>query len=393
MADSAAFPSHAGVRAVERTASIAIPWYIWAVVVAATSAIIGVLWDISWHRSIGRDTFLTAPHQLIYLCGIIAGVVSGYLILFTTFAKDSALKASSVTIWGLTGPLGAFISAWGGFAMLTSAPFDDWWHSAYGLDVKILSPPHMILAAGIIAIILGAMILIAGFMNRAEGREREQMKLLFVYVGTMIMMVLMIVITEFTQRVFQHVALMYRVVACVVPIVMVAVARGSRFRWAATMMAAVYTLIVCSMIWILPLFPATPKLGPVLHQVTQFIPPDFPLLLIAPALLLDWIWSKTAGMKGWTQAAISGVVFVVALIAVQWPFAEFLMTPWAANGLFGSMYRDYATGPNSAQARNVFVHMETMQQFWTNLGLAVLIAIVTSRIGLAWGEWMRGIKR
>ncbi len=28
--------------------------------------------------------------------------------------------------------------------MITSAPFDDWWHNAYGLDVKILSPPHVV---------------------------------------------------------------------------------------------------------------------------------------------------------------------------------------------------------------------------------------------------------
>jgi len=32
--------------------------------------------------------------------------------------------------------------------MLASAPFDDWWHNAYGLDVRIISPPHMVLAAG-----------------------------------------------------------------------------------------------------------------------------------------------------------------------------------------------------------------------------------------------------
>ena len=34
----------------------------------------------------------------------------------------------------------------------TSAPLDDWWHRAYGLDVKILSPPHMVLAAGMMAV-------------------------------------------------------------------------------------------------------------------------------------------------------------------------------------------------------------------------------------------------
>jgi len=110
---------------------------------------IGVHWDISWHRSIGRDTFWTPPHIAIYLCGVIAGIWSAYLILATTFGRLPAVRASSVRMWGFHGPLGAFVTAWGGVAMLVSAPFDDWWHNAYGLDVKILSPPHMVLAAGI----------------------------------------------------------------------------------------------------------------------------------------------------------------------------------------------------------------------------------------------------
>ena len=47
-----------------------------------------------------------------------------------------------VRFWGFRAPLGAWVAIWGAFAMLTSAPFDDWWHNAYGLDVKVLSPPH-----------------------------------------------------------------------------------------------------------------------------------------------------------------------------------------------------------------------------------------------------------
>jgi hypothetical protein len=38
------------------------------------------------------------------------------------------------------------LSTAGGFALITSAPFDNWWHSAYSLDVKIVSPPHTLLA-------------------------------------------------------------------------------------------------------------------------------------------------------------------------------------------------------------------------------------------------------
>ena len=161
--------STAGTRV---TRQPAIPWYLWCSALAVTSAYIGGYWDISWHRSIGRDTFWTPPHMAIYACGVLAGVSSAYLIFSATFGRASAFRDVSVRIWGFSGPLGAFISAWGGLAMLVSAPFDDWWHSAYGLDVRIISPPHMVLAAGFFGIELGTVVLLLAFMNRAGEEER-----------------------------------------------------------------------------------------------------------------------------------------------------------------------------------------------------------------------------
>src|SRR5260370_1219338 len=187
MADSIAMPAQARSRTVSLST---IPWHLWASVIGVTSAMIGVHWDISWHRSIGRDTFLTPPHIAIYLCGVIAGVSSAYLILATTFGRLPELLPATVKMWGFRGPLGAFVTAWGGIAMLVSAPFDDWWHSAYGLDVKILSPPHAVLAAGMFAVQLGALILILGRMNRAEGTERSRLRALYLYVGGRILVCL-----------------------------------------------------------------------------------------------------------------------------------------------------------------------------------------------------------
>ena len=103
----------------------------------------------------------------IYACGVLAGIASAYLIFNTTFGPGGAMRAASVRIWGLYGPLGAFICAWGGVAMLASAPFDDWWHNAYGLDVKIISPPHMVLAAGFFGIEFGTVMLLLAFMKPA----------------------------------------------------------------------------------------------------------------------------------------------------------------------------------------------------------------------------------
>ena len=54
-----------------------LPWYVAATLVAATSAKVGIIWDISWHRSIGRDTFWTPAHAAIYLGGVLAGLACG----------------------------------------------------------------------------------------------------------------------------------------------------------------------------------------------------------------------------------------------------------------------------------------------------------------------------
>jgi hypothetical protein len=350
---------------------------------------IGVHWDIAWHRSIGRDTFWTPAHMAIYFCGVLAGISCGYLILAGT-----DLRETSVKLWGFRGPLGAFLAAWGGVAMLTSAPFDDWWHNAYGLDVRILSPPHAVLAVGVISIQLGALILILGSMNRAQGRMREVLNWCFLYIGGMLLVALLILNLEFTGRVQMHNGQFYRVVSMVIPIVLAGVWKASGRRWTATILAAIYSAFLLAMLWILPLFPAEPKLGPVYQRVTHFIPAGFPLLLIAPAAALDLLWSRTARWNKWLLAAVSGAVFLIVFMAAQWPFANFLMSPAARNWVFGSHYLDYATRPTSFSARHVFLNFEQSGwSFRTEIMLALAAATLSTRLGLAWGSWMQRIRR
>ena len=147
---------------------------------ASTSIIVGGMWDISWHRSIGRDSFWTPAHMAIYLGGIVAGLTCGWLVLRTTFAGDAQARGAGVSFWGFRGPLGAWVCIWGAFAMLVSAPFDDWWHNAYGLDVEILSPPHLVLSAGIFGIGLGAMLMALAHQNNAGSSDRLLQRL-YVY--------------------------------------------------------------------------------------------------------------------------------------------------------------------------------------------------------------------
>ncbi len=371
-----------------------VPWYLWCSALAVTSAYVGGYWDISWHRSIGRDSFWSAPHMAIYACGILAGIASGYLILTTTFGRSAALKDVSVRIWGLSGPLGAFISAWGGVAMLASAPFDDWWHNAYGLDVRIISPPHMVLAAGFFGIELGTVMLLLAFMNRAQEHLRPSLERLFLYVGGTVLCESLLIKMEYISRSDQHNALFYTVVLLGTPAILAALATASERRWACTIMASVYTAFALAFLWILPLFPAEPKLGPVYRQVTHFIPWEFPLLVIVPALVTDLILQRTGGWRPLVRAAAAGLAFFAVFAAVQWPFADFMLTSRARNWFFGGGYVDFSTPARSPLARYVFFYREAgAAQFWRGMLIAAFTSCLTMWMGLHAGRAMRKVRR
>ncbi|HET7872817.1 MAG TPA: hypothetical protein VFL42_09930, partial [Terriglobales bacterium] len=287
----------------------------------------GLYWDISWHETIGRDTFWTPAHLLIQFGAVVAGLVCGGIILRTTFSSDAALKRGTVNVLGFRGPLGAFIAAWGGVGMITSAPFDDWWHQAYGLDVKIISPPHMVLAIGIAAIMWGAAITTISAMNNAEGARRSSLQRMLLVLGGFIVLQGMVLKLEYTNRIFLHSAISYMVISMGLLLVLEALARASGHRWARTIMAGGYSLFVWLMMVVLPLFPAQPKLGPVYQQITHMVPLPFPILIIIPAFALDLLWPKLRGAPRWQQSLLGGVAFLAILIAVQWPFATFLMSP------------------------------------------------------------------
>jgi hypothetical protein len=370
------------------------PWYVYTSLLATASAVFGLYWDISWHMSIGRDTFWTPAHLMIQFGAVLAGFSCAWLILRTTFGADAAARSATVGFWGFRGPLGAFIAAWGGFAMVTSAPFDNWWHNAYGLDVTIVSPPHTVLLLGMIGIQVGGLILVLGHMNRAEGSGRGHLERIFLATGGLILIQIAMFILEYGVLPRQHNAKFYLAASAAVPVVLVGIATAASSRWASTILATVYTVFWLAMLWIFPLFPASPKLGPVYQKVTHMIPLWFPLLLIFPAIAIDLLRWKIAGWRKWRQAALLGSVFLLVFVAAQWPFANFLQTPAARNWIFGADYFEYSTRPESFFVRHLFFPEEaTRAEFWRNMALALFSALLSTRAGLAWGDWMRRIRR
>jgi hypothetical protein len=384
------------VRTVERayveTASI--PWTVWCIIAGIVSGMIGGSWDISWHMSIGRDTFWTPPHILIQLTGVLAGIACTYMILTATFASASTARSAAVRIWGFRGPLGAFIAVWGCVAMLTSAPFDNWWHNAYGLDVKIVSPPHVVLMLGSLTIRIGALALLVGLMNRAQAELQRKLAWLFFYVAATCVGQLALIILEPTWLVRMHSARCYLAVAIAIPAVLIGPAWGSRRRWACPLVAAFYTAIALAFEWILPLFPAEPKLGPVYHQITHLVPLRFPLLFIVPAVIVDLILHKTEQRERWTQAALAGPAFLLSFLAAQWPFANFLISPASRNWIFGTAYFAYFDPAGFTYDPYKFIAVEkTRVEFWIVMAMALVVSIITTRLGLAWGDWMRRLRR
>ena len=204
-----------------------VPWTVWTSVAATTAVVVGSLWDISWHISIGRDTFWTPPHLLIQLCAAIGGLTAIYLIVRTTFGAGETARAESVRVFGLRAPLGAFICGWGALAMLTSAPFDNWWHEAYGLDVTVVSPPHMILALGAFGVIYGGFVLTMAQRNRSPAALSDRIETIFMVIVGVLMVGSQAELIEYSDKAFMHSSIFYRAFVFAFPTQLMVVRRIS----------------------------------------------------------------------------------------------------------------------------------------------------------------------
>ncbi len=373
---------------------------------------VGMLWDISHHSTIGRDTFWTPAHIIIQLGGIVPALLFAAIALKTTFRGTPEERNASVSFWGFRAPLGVWVTVWGALAMMSSAPFDDWWHNRYGLDVKIISPPHAVLGLGMFAVGMGVLLFVFSSQNRANPVNRTRSGLICALATGVMITMWADFATEYTWPNLQHSAHFYAVVATPFPLLLVMVARACKVRAGATIAAATYMLSYIVMILVLPLFPAHPKLAPVYHPVDQMVPPAFPLLLIIPAIAIDLInaWLKRRSKvtseyqltmnvpaaprwwRDWVLALVLAVVYLAIMFAVQWPFASFLLSDAADNRFFArSGHWPYFAQPG-----------DWMNNFWTwhndpitlkGIGMALLRGFISARVGLLLGNYLLRLKR
>ena len=196
------------------------------------------------------------------------------------------------------------------------------------------------------------------------------------------------------DQTLMHSAIYYRALGMIAPVVLVGICLASGRQWAATTLASIYMVLWLTGNWIFPLFPAQEKLGPVFTPITHMIPLGFPVLVLPGAIALDLILNRLAYRGDTLKAIAAGTGFLAASLAVNWPFAYFMMSPLARNWVFAMNEFGYNMPPSQYHTAWTLQHYEsTAVEFWMGMAIALIATILSVRIGMLWGDWMRRIRR
>lgn len=141
-------------------------------------AYLGFAWDVQWHTDVGPDTFFTAPHLVLYGGIAISGLTCLAVVLLTTRysrGTETALEGTTAIFNGaFRAPLGYIVSGFGALFFLLYGLMDQWWHSLYGFDVTLVSPPHVGLILSIMVTMAGCLIALAWHVRTASARGAQR---------------------------------------------------------------------------------------------------------------------------------------------------------------------------------------------------------------------------
>lgn len=130
------------------------------IIIGVALQIGGANWDIVWHGSRNVESFLTPPHTVIYsgVALTIGSLIFRLIFLSIATIKETKWKISIPNILKSPSilPFPLKFSIIGTILQLTAGPFDFWWHTKFGFD-GLLSPPHSILATGMLMVALGGL--------------------------------------------------------------------------------------------------------------------------------------------------------------------------------------------------------------------------------------------
>ena len=254
----------------------------------AASALFGGYWDDAWHTDRGRDEFLIAPHIAIYTGIAVAGAALSLWALLV--ARREGVKS----VWRhkplLLGLIGVAVT-------LGSGPIDNIWHVAFGRDAVIWSAPHMLGIAG-------TLVLAAALLAELSQRSERWAPALSLVAGALVLAPAAFATAEYDTDVPQFDELWYLpVLGLAIAIAFALIRQASTLRWAATLSAALYTLMLLVVSGGL--------------AVLDFPAPALPLLIPA-AVIVDMAWQRRLSI------AVTAIGFAIAVYAAYVPVRNWL---------------------------------------------------------------------
>jgi hypothetical protein len=339
-----------------------------------------LFWDFAWESTIGIDLLFAPPHVATDLAvvGICAGALAQVARATRERPRGGELRRG-VALGRFRAPAGAWLALWGGLAFATALIFDRWWQQGYGLAAGIWHPPQILKAMAFFALLAGVFWFWVGNQSRPRGA------LAFSLAGGALLALITVVTLPSTFANRQHSAFFFQLGCATYPIVLVALARAGRLRFAATTGALAALGLQALLVWILPLVPGEPAVGPIYHARDHLLPPPFPLLLVIPALAIDALLHRLPG-----RVLETGVVFAALFVATQWFFAEFLLSTAADSWFFagGGRHWPFFLRIDPA-ATTAFWHTPDEAFTLAGAGIAVLLAVLATGFGLGLGAGMK----
>lgn len=277
---------------------------LWALATAA----LGLYWDVGWHIDFGRDKALFTPPHTMIVIGL-AGIIysAGIAALFATLDEAPV----GVRILGVRIPYSAMPMAALGVGALVGFPLDALWHEAYGIDVTLWSPTHLMLVGG------GGLATIAVWLMLMEGRPAGRATVLGRGIAALSLGAILVGLScfegEFDFGVPQFQVIYLPVLIAATAGFTLVLARTALGPWGAVKAVVAYVIVRGSIALIVS--------GPLHHTF-----PRFPLYL-ASALVVEVValWLGTANRLRY--ALISGVA--IATVGMIGELAWVKLSGWA----------------------------------------------------------------
>ena len=347
-----------------------------------------LLWDLAWESTIGVDRFFGPPHAANYLAVVLAGAAALHMAVSAT-----RRGVGGVPLGRVRAPLGAWIALWGAFAFLAALLFDRWWQSSYGLAAGIWHPPQIAKTLAYFALALGAWLALLGEQRDTRGALAAALA-----AGVVLAMISVVTSAQsFANR--QHSALFFQLGCAAYPLPLAAQSLAGRLRAPATTAALAYMALVAAMVWLLPLFPCDRRRpGPSTTRWTTCSHRPFRSCSPFPRSRFDALFRWFAGREqrgGRSAAALeAGLAFAVLFIGAQWLFSGFLLSPASDLWLFAGGGRHWPFFLRiDPSARTAYWDFLSPSLDVASAGVAALLAIVSTRAGLALGAALRGTGR